>query len=72
MIYDIGDTVIDLSKLEYVSKVFVYAPENQNGFDFNYQINGCVYSSHSYGNEGSAKYIRDNLIKAWKEYKDQK
>ncbi len=75
MIYEMNDRFIDLSKLEMVSKV---TNDNHDGkgnpisFWFNYTICGKRISSSANQQELIIKTRNDNLIKAWKEYKDQK
>ena len=72
MIYQLNDDYIDLNKLEYVSKIYIYEPKNQNRFDFSIQINGNTYTSKDYDTKEIAEEEKDHLIKAWNEYKDQK
>lgn len=69
MIYQLNDDYIDLSKLECVSGII------NNGIDeyyFRFQINTYVYNTPFLNTLKNIKLIRENLIKAWKEYKDQK
>ncbi len=66
MIYKLGNKFIDLSKLECIGKIGVYKNKNQNGFDFDIQLNGNRYSSNTYDDKETATIERDNLIKNWK------
>jgi hypothetical protein len=66
MIYKIDDTYIDLSKLEYVEAII------KSVNCFRYQINGHVYNTENYDNFTDIRLLRENLIEAWKEYKEQR
>ena len=65
MIYKLKNTYIDLSKLEYIS------PEKRFGSGdvlyFQYQVNSTVFTTN-----GDEYLERDNLIHAWKNFKEKK
>ena len=65
-IYSLNDTLIDLNKLERVSKVLYNS--NKEGYGFRYSVNGFTWNADYY-RENQAKEIRDNLLKSWYLYK---
>ena len=68
MIYQMCHAFIDLSKLEYVSHI-----TNASGnYTFIFQINGEEHSIEYHASLDEIIQIKDDLIKAWKEYKEQR
>lgn len=65
MIYQLGGSHIDLSKLEYISETKRF--EASNSLYFQYQLNGTLFTSTSDEFEH-----RSDLINAWKDYKESK
>ena len=66
MIYQCGDTYIDLDKLEVICKI----NNSPDEYFFQYQVNGIVHESPVYDSEVDIEGERDALIKAWKKYKE--
>ena len=69
MIYKLQDEDVDLSKLEYISKVYDYSKSTIDmNSSFNYQVNGKTYTID---NENTYKVteLRENLLKKWQEFK---
>ena len=72
MIYQSQEEYIDLSKLEYISKVYDYSKSTINtDTTFNYQVNGKTYTI---GDKDVNKVIelRENLLKKWQEFKQNR
>ena len=67
MIYNLQQEDIDLSKLEYISKVYDMTKE---GYDssFNYQVNGKTYTIDD-KDVNKVIQLRENLLKKWQEFK---
>lgn len=75
MIYKLGEGYIDLNDLNYVSDVNCRELSrlgSTDDFYFGYIINGIKIYHGCNEDKNSVIIQRNNLIKAWKEYKDEK
>lgn len=68
MIYQLAEDYIDLSQLECISSIINTGADE---YYFRFQVNTYVYNTPVIESLKSIDLLRNNLIEAWQEYKDQ-
>ncbi len=71
MIYALEDNYMDLSKLQYVSKIMSKLDDNVYWYYFRYSIADFTWDSIGYRDKTTTIETRNKLIEVWKQYKDK-
>ena len=76
MIYQLNDDYIDLKKVEMITNIkedIDFDDLKPNGFFYyDFQVNGISYKSDKLKDKKSVEIERENLLNAWREYKEER